>query len=207
MPLIRSASTTPAAVTQAAAEVIRDLGSAQVETRWAAARAAGAWPACAQALADALPAEPSARVREAMLTSLSRMGAAGMAGVLPLLRSDDANLRTGALDALHIIVTANSALLPPLLADADVDIRILSCELARRLPAAQATAMLCELLRTEADANVCAAAVDVLAEVGQREALPVLADCSTRFAASSFLKFAIQVAADRIRAQPAPDRG
>ena len=42
-------------------------------------------------------------------------------------------------------------------------------------------ALLCALLSSETEANVCAAAIDVLAEVGGPEALPVLAACAERF--------------------------
>jgi len=146
-------------------------------------------------------------VREAMFTSLAGMGHAGVAGVLPLLRSDDASLRTGALDALRILVRGAPDLLPPLLEDRDVDIRILSCELARALPGDEATRLLCRLLQDEQELNVCAAAVDVLAEVGQGEALPFLAACAARFHDKPFLAFAIQVATDRISVQPALPRG
>ena len=137
-----------------------------------------------------------------MFTSLARIGTPEcVAGVLPLLRSDDANLRTGALDALRVMTSSVRDLLPPLLHDSDVDVRILSCELARSLPGEDATHMLCELLANERDVNVCAAAIDVLAEVGNARALPVLAACAHRFPDTPFLAFAIQIATDRIHAQ------
>jgi hypothetical protein len=46
--------------------------------------------------------------------------------------------------------------------------------------------------------------VEVLAEAGQPEALPVLAACARRFADVEFLVFAIDIAADRVRGG-APD--
>ena len=54
------------------------------------------------------------------------------------------------------------------LADGDPDVRILATELARNMPAADATHLLCGLLEHEQHPNVCAAAVEVLAEVGTR---------------------------------------
>ena len=59
-----------------------------------------------------------------------------------------------------------------LLDDSDSDVRILATELARNMPAADATHVLCTLLEHEQHPNVCAAAIDVLAEVGTRDALP-----------------------------------
>jgi HEAT repeat protein len=206
MPIVRKSGGAPRA-TPTIIGIVEGLSSASEEVRWNAARAASGSAEYAAPLAAALHVEPTARVREALFTSLANMGNAGVAGVLPLLRSDDATLRTAALDALRILVRSAPDMLPPLLADADVDVRILSCELARMLPGDEATRLLCTLLHDEQQLNVCAAAVDVLAEVGQAEALPFLAACAARFPDAPFLAFAIRVAADRIRVQPALPRG
>jgi HEAT repeat protein len=85
--------------------------------------------------------------------------------------------------------------------DPDTDVRVLSCEVVRGLPSAEATQMLCDLLSRESDANVCAAAIDVLAEVGDERALPVLAECEQRFKATPFLVFATKTATARILEQ------
>jgi HEAT repeat protein len=181
--------------------ILEGLASPLEEERWTAARAASGCAALGRPLADALRAETVPRVREALLTSLVRIGnAESVAAVLPLLRSDEATLRVAALDALRLMIRSTADLLPDLLHDADVDVRVLSCELARELPEQQATALLCELLLTEEDANVCAAAVEVLAEAGRGEALPALEACAKRFSGTPFLAFAIQVASDRIHA-------
>jgi HEAT repeat protein len=206
MPFVRKPVATPGAV-PAPTDILEGLASTSEEARWAAARAAAGMPECVAPLAAALSIEAAARVREAMFTSLARMGSAGVAGVLPLLRSDEASLRTGALDALQLMIRSTPDLLPPLLEDADTDVRILSCELARNLPGDEATPLLCNLLRHEQHPNVCAAAVDVLAEVGQSDALPVLAACARKFHDTPFLAFAIKVAADRISLQSVPTRG
>jgi len=202
MPLVRRPGNPPPAATPDAAAVLTALGSPDADQRWAAARAASQVPGAAAVLIHAVWIESQANVREAMLTSLARIGSAeSVEGLLSLLRSDDANLRTGALDALRSIPGAARDLLPRLLADADVDVRILCCELARSLPGDEATGQLCDLLAREQDANVCAAAIDVLTEVGTVAALPVLAECAERFRETPFLSFAIEVATDRIRAE------
>jgi HEAT repeat protein len=95
--------------------------------------------------------------------------------------------------------------LPGLLADSDADVRLLSCELARGLPDEEANRLLCELLERESETNVCAAAVEVLAEIGRPEALPALARCGSRFAGDPFMTFSLKVATERIAA-PARDR-
>src|ERR1700754_85665 len=82
--------------------ILRALGSTSLEERWAAARAAADVPGGAAALAHALRVEKEARVREVMFTSLARIGTReSIDAIVTLLRTDDANLRTGALDALH----------------------------------------------------------------------------------------------------------
>ena len=100
----------------------------------------------------------------------------------PYLRSDDAAPahRRARCPARHAD-GGRSRVCAALLADPDADIRLLTCELARALPATEATPLLCALLDRDAEPNVCAAAVDVLAEVGGPEALPALARCAERF--------------------------
>jgi HEAT repeat protein len=201
VPLVRKPTQPAALLKPSAAEVLTGLGSGNPEERWAAARAAAELPDTAAALAAALPQESDRRVREAMFTSLARIGTRdSIAGMLPMLRSDNAALRTGALDALRSSVIATHELLPHLLNDPEVDVRILSCELARSLPSEEASRSLCALLDREAEINVCAAAVEVLAEVGNHAALPSLAQCAQRFSQVPFLTFAIKLAADRITA-------
>ena len=204
MPLIRknseSASTTPVD----SAKVLTALANGPDDERWAAARAAADVPGGAKALGEALLRERNPRVREALFTSLSRLATAeSVELLLPLLRSDDAHLRTGALDALHAMKTVVWTYVPQLLRDVDADVRLLACELARNLPGEESARLLCELLESELEPNVCASAVEVLAEVGGPEALPVLARCEERFRGTSFLEFAIKITADRIRS-PSP---
>lgn len=176
--------------------------------RWQSARAAGAIPGSEPALAAALPGETSARVREALFTGITRLASPqGVNALLPLLRTDDAALRTGALDALKILVRKSPEVLPGLLEDADVDVRVLSCELVRALPDPQAVPLLSALLQREQDGNVASAAVDVLAEVGQRDALPALATAAARFAGIPYLAFAIRMAIDSISGPAPPPRG
>lgn len=175
------------------------LTTGNADQRWAAARAAATNPDSVAILAAALATESDARVREAIFTSLSRIATSeSAAAVLPHLRSEDAGVRTGAIDALKAMPGAYSRHLPSLLADPDPDVRLLSCELARGLPSAEASRMLCALIDVEREKNVCAAAVEVLAEIGDAAALDSLTRCAARFADDPFLAFSIKVAAGRI---------
>lgn len=201
MPLVRKPARLAAHVKPSLGQVSTGLESANPEARWAAARAAAELPESAPALAAALPQETDSRVRAAMFTSLARIATPeSRAALLPLLRSNDSAVRTGALDALRSSASAARELLAQLLRDPDPDVRILSCELARGLPGEEATRSLCALLDREPQANVCAAAVEVLAEAGDPSALPALAQCAQRFREVPFLSFAIRIAMDRITA-------
>ena len=69
--------------------------------------------------------------------------------------------------------------------DRDSDVRLLATELARNMKASEATRLLCELIEREQHPNVCAAAIDVLTEVGTPEAIPALEKCAARFAGNA----------------------
>jgi HEAT repeat protein len=198
MPLIKRNSPLPAAASPARADTavtLEALRSPSPDERWNAARMLGEQPVAVPALAAALQAEQVARVREAIVTALMRIGnEASVAALVPYIRSSDAALRAATIDALQSLPAATAPFLAALLRDADSDVRILAIELVRGMPAAEATRMLCGLLEHEAHVNVCASAVDALAELGTAEALPVLHKCARRFAGEPFLPFAISVA-------------
>lgn len=175
------------------------LRSADPDVRWNAARAVGVRAEAVPMLAAALDTEQVPRVREAIMTALMRVGnAASVAAVLPDLRSADAARRATAVEVLQALPQAVAPFVTALFGDVDVDVRILAVELVRGMPGREATRLLCDLLEVEQQPNVCAAAVDVLAEVGTREALPVLEACARRFAAVPFLPFAVATAIARI---------
>ena len=200
MPLIRKTDAPPADAPHGEPDdTLRLLTSGTDDQRWDAARAAAGAPNGVGALGAALFGEADPRVRDAIFTSLVRVHSAeSVEAILPHLRSDDANLRTGALDALRAMPEAAAPGLPALLSDTDPDVRLLACEILRGLPLAQAAPLLCDLLGREDQVNVCAAAVDVLAEIGGPEALPALASCAARFPNEPFLIFAIKAAQARL---------
>ena len=211
MPLIRKAPGGPAptpAGRQDPGDALAALTRGTSEERWAAARTAADLPGGADALGQALADEKDPRVREAILTALARLRSPeGVRAVLRHLRSDDAHLRTGALDVLRTMPEAVGPHLAALLADRDADVRLLACELVRSQAGAEATRLLCDVLETEREANVVAAAVEVLAEIGSPDAVPVLARCADRFRDDPFLGFAITIASERVGAAPPPPRG
>ena len=196
MPLIRKDPADAPIAEPAAGELLR---SGTTDQRRGAARALSASADGTNALADALTSETDPRVREAIFTGLVRIGGRESVDVMSrFVRVDDANLRTGALDALRAMIGAARPVLPALLADPDPDVRLLTCDLIRELPAAEATPLLYGVLANETEANVCAAAVDVLLEIGEPDALPYLEACARRFGDGGFLGFAVNTAMRRI---------
>jgi HEAT repeat protein len=175
------------------------LDSPDADSRWMAARGLSGDADAVPALASALARETVPRVREAIMTALMRIGnAASVEAILPYLRSQEAGVRGDAIEALQALPHAIAPFMGPLLSDSDSDVRLLATELARNMKAAEATRLLSELIEREQHANVCAAAIDVLTEVGTPQALAALEKCATRFAATPFLPFAISVAIARI---------
>ncbi|MEO8465275.1 MAG: HEAT repeat domain-containing protein [Gammaproteobacteria bacterium] len=209
MPLVRKPPGPPPTTAPASdlAAMLQLLAGGSDEERWSAARAAADVPDSVAALGEALARETSTRVRQAIFTSLARIATPQSVDVVRgYLRSDDAHARTDACDALIAMGEAAWPYLGTLLRDHDADVRALACGLVRNMPSEVAVPLFCELLNLEPDANVCAAAIDALAEIGGPEALPVLERCHERFRATPFLAFAITIAADRIRAQSASPR-
>jgi HEAT repeat protein len=138
MPLVRSNSDKPG-VDRAAGDPRAALLTASPEERWAAARKIAQTRAGVTLLAEALGLEKDPRVREAIFTGLASIATPESAlAILPHLRSDDANLRTGALDALRMMPDATRPILKTLLGDPDSDVRLLACDLLRGQPAARA---------------------------------------------------------------------
>jgi len=201
MPFIRreTIAQADAAAPTDVAHQLAGLTDRDPEVRWAAARKIGGVATAVPALAAALEAEQSTRVREAIMTALMRVGdEASVRALLPCLRAQDAAQRSSAIETLQALPEAVSPFMSALFGDADPDVRILAAELVRNMPADQATRILSALLERELQPNVCAAAVDVLAEVGTREALPALRICAERFRDTAFLPFAIATTIARI---------
>ena len=105
----------------------RGLRGPDPDTRWNAARALGGHADAVRALGAALSAEKVPRVREAIVTALVRIGdEASVKALLPILRSQDAGQRAAAIEALQSLPDAILPFIASLLADSDIDVRILA---------------------------------------------------------------------------------
>jgi HEAT repeat protein len=168
------------------------------ERRWAA-RDLAAHPQAAQRLAERLLRERDLSVRDACFTSLGSIGTDAAAAALePLLRSDDAGLRNGAIEALAAMPAPAARRMDHLLRDTDPDVRIFAVNLLGDLVHDHVPAWLDRVLREERAVNVVAAAIEVIAEVGGAANLPALRTAAHRFPDEPFIGFAADMAADRI---------
>lgn len=179
--------------------LLAQLRSSDVEQRRWAARDLASHPQAAAAMGEQLLRETVPAVRESMLTSLATHASeAAVGALLPLLRSEDAQLRNGAIEALAGMPQAVGPRVAGLLRDADVDVRIFTVNLLGELRHPQVVPWLLQVLAQDPEVNVVAAAVEVLAEAGSPEHAGALHAARARFAGDDFIGFAIDMAVERI---------
>ncbi len=181
--------------------LIEQLQDPDVSTRRWAARDLAEHPLAASVLCEHLHHEIDPSVREVIFTTLERIGGlTTVDGVLPLLRSEDANLRNSAIGLLSSLPDAVGPRIEALLTDHDADVRIFTVNLLGDLKHADVGRWLAQVLKNDAHINVVAAALEVLAEVGTHESLPILEKVRQRFADDAFIAFAADLAEQRIEA-------
>lgn len=180
---------------------LADLHSPLAACRCASAAILAHWPPACAAMGRQLEVETDARVQQALFTSLSRQANdLAAAALLPLLRSNNAPLRNGAIEALASMPKATGARMDALLNDSDPDVRIFAVNLLADLCHDRVTPWLVQVLETETEVNVVAAAIEVLAETGTPDQVPVLERVKLLFAADPFIGFAADMAIERVRA-------
>jgi HEAT repeat protein len=169
-----------------------------VARRWAA-RDLAAYPQATAALVTRLGCEEVDSVRENILTSLTRLGdSAAVAGLVDCLRSEDAQLRNEAIEAMKALPDEVAPIMAELLGDGDPDVRILTVNVLESLRHPDVERWLIEVIDRDADLNVCGTAVDLLGEVGSSAAEAALGRLKERFAAEPYVQFAADLALKRI---------
>ncbi|MHB8067867.1 MAG: HEAT repeat domain-containing protein [Desulfobaccales bacterium] len=180
--------------------LLAQLSEANATARRWAARDLSACPEAAAALVKRLKIEPEVSVREVILTTLTRLGdQTAVAGLVDCLRSEDAALRNEAIEAMKQLPDAVAPIMQELLADPVSDVRIFAVNILESLRHPEVEAWLIEVIAKDQHVNVCAAAVDLLSEVGTEAALKALARLKTRFADEPYIHFAADLALKRIR--------
>ncbi|MBP0463930.1 HEAT repeat domain-containing protein [Roseomonas sp. PWR1] len=158
----------------------------------------------APALLAALPGEPVAVVRDAIVTALAATGdPAAAEGLAALVGSEDAALRNAALDGLRRMPA--EVALPPLLGllgRPDADLRLLATGVLSAFPAGTVRGTLHAVLAQDPEANVGLAAVEVLAQAGSIEDADALRGFAARFEHEPMVRFAVRAALGQIGAAP-----
>jgi HEAT repeat protein len=184
--------------------LIRQLDDADPAARRWAARDLAGYPDASTALLARLQHENEVSVREVILTALMRNAdSAAIAGLVTCLRSEDANLRNEAIEAMKSLPIAVAPIMRGLLVDSDPDVRIFAINVLESLRHADVEAWLIEVIEHEPLVNVCGTAVDLLSEVGSPASRDALERLKARFAAEPYIQFAAALALKRIA--PVPD--
>ena len=181
------------------AGLVLELENTDPLARRCAARDLATCPEAAAALVSRLQREDDASVREVILSTLTCLGnAVAVAGLVQCLRSGDAALRNEAIEAMKQLPAEVGAIVRGLLADADADVRIFTVNILESLRHPDVEAWLIEVIEHDREVNVCATAVDLLAEVGSPAALEALQRLKVHFAEEPYIQFAADLALKRI---------
>jgi HEAT repeat protein len=184
-----------------AAGLAEQLEDTDASVRRRAARDLALDPANAPVLGGRLQEEADPGVREALFTALTgHPGEAVVEVLLGLLRSEDAGLRNGAIEALAAMPRVVGPRVAAMLRDPDSDVRIFTVNLLGDLRHSHVAQWLLQVLLYDAEVNVVCAAVEVLAEVGTATEVPALRAAAQRFPDDPFVDFAVQMAVERIAA-------
>lgn len=153
----------------------------------------------AELLADHVGREEDAGLRARIMTILARAAdPKTVASLVALLRSEDAGLRNEAIETLQAMGEATAPEIEALLDDEDSDVRIFAMNVALQLKSARVPDLALRVLLTDGNVNVCAAALDILSEVGRPEMADEIRSAADRFPDAPFLAFAVRAALKRI---------
>jgi HEAT repeat protein len=183
--------------------LIRELDASDAGARRWAARDLAAYPSASAALLARLQREDEVSVREVILTALMRIGdPASVSGLVTCLRSEDANLRNEAIEAMKSLPVEVAPIMRGLLVDEDPDVRIFAINILESLRHPDVEAWLIEVIEQEPMVNVCGTAVDLLSEVGSSASRDALERLKARFASEPYIQFAAALALKRIAPVP-----
>jgi HEAT repeat protein len=184
----------------------RDLDglAAQLEGRDAtqrrlAARELAQFRDASPVLVQRLAVETDASVREMLLASLTHLqDSTAVAGLVSCLRSEDAALRSEAIEAMAQLPDAVGSIVDTLLRDPDPDVRIFTVNILESLRHPNVESWLIDVIEHDDTLNVCATAVDLLVEVGTTAARAPLQRLLSRYPDEPYIQFAAQLALKRM---------
>jgi len=178
--------------------LLQALASASPAQRAEAAGFLADYPDSANALLVELANETDSAVRRRILSTLvSWRELAPIAALVARLRTVDGVARNEIMDALRDVGDVVEPELPSLLAAADPDLRLYALTVLRPHRSERVLGWIADVLAHEPDANVVAAALELLAQIGSPAEHGWLDAPRTRFGAVPFIQFAIAAVARR----------
>lgn len=151
------------------------------------------------ALLAQLAVETDASVQSALFDAMAEIGGPRVASALVgLLSGENTEHRNRAVTLLQQMSEVVGGMMPTLLQDPDPDTRIMSLDVLRLLPHADAPVWLRDVLLRESHVNVVGVALDRLTDLGGTEHLNALHTVRARFADEPFITFAADLAIQRI---------
>lgn len=169
-----------------------------VARRWAA-RDLLDCPQSVPALVARLAMETDMSVREVVLTTLTRLGnEAAVNGLMACLQSQDAGLRNEAIACMQQLPQEVAPIMQQLLASPQPDLRIFAVNILASLCHPEVESWLIQVISQDEHVNVCAAALDLLAEVGTVRAQAAITQVRSRFADEPYIQFAADLAFMRV---------
>jgi HEAT repeat protein len=178
--------------------LVRELEDSDAAARRWAARDLVKYPDATAPLLARLQREAEVSVREVILTTLMRIAdPAAIAGLVACLRSEDANLRNEAIEAMKSLPAEVAPIMQGLLTDQDPDVRIFAINVLESLRHPDVESWLITVIDHEPMVNVCGTAVDLLSEVGTTASHAALERLQVRFAAEPYIQFAAALALKR----------
>lgn len=150
------------------------FSNSATERRWAA-RDLAQYSEASPVLLKALEKEKDISVREVILSSLLAIrDEAAVKGLIELLKSDDAHLRNEVIETLKQMPDEVSPYIEKLIKSPDSDLRIFAINIMESLRHPKVLEWLSIILENDENLNVCATAIDLLADVGSKEHLPLI---------------------------------
>lgn len=179
--------------------LMAELADADPTARRWAARDLAEFSESAGALVEHFKSEADPSVRDAILTTLTHLGdPAAVAGLVDCLRSEDAAVRNEVIEVMKQLPDEVAPIMGDLLVDPDPDVRIFAVNILESLRHPQVEAWLISVIEQDPHVNVCAAALDLLGEVGTSAARSALAQLKQRFSDEPYICFAVNLALKRI---------
>ena len=173
--------------------LIDDLQNEAADVRRWAARDLSNNLEARRALLDRIDVEHEPMVLEALFSAIEDMCDEEVAGeVLIKLKSEDAQVRNGAIELLQNKPVLFASHVNELLNDEDSDVRIFSVDVIGAIRHPDAALWLHDVVLNDKNINVVGTAIDKLSEIGNSETLEVLDKVSARFSNEAYIQFAIR---------------